>query len=758
MDGWKQTACILCSINCGLEVQLDGRRLARIRGDKAHPASQGYTCEKPTRLDHYQNGRHRLTSPLRRRADGGFEEVDWDTAIREVAAGLARVRDAHGGASILYYGGGGQGNHLPGAYARATRAALGSVYTSNALAQEKTGEFWVDGQLFGRPSCHTAPDFEHAEVAVFVGKNPWQSHGFPRARAVLREIAKDPARTLVVIDPRRTETAELADFHLQVRPGADAFLLSALLGVLAEEQLLDAGFLAARAAGAEDVLAALGEIPVGDYCARAGIDETMVRTVARRIAAAASVSILEDLGVQQAPHSTLNSYLEKLIVLLTGNFAKRGGVNLHTHFGALIGRGTSDRRSPVGGHRIIAGMIPCNAIPDEILTDHPQRFRALFVESANPAHSIADSQRMRQAIEALDFVVAIDVALTETARLADYVLPAASQFEKWEATFFTLEFPHNAFHLRAPLLDPMPGTLPEAEIHARLVRALGALEDADLEPLREAATQGRGAFAGAFFQALAANPKLGPLAPVVLYETLGQTLPDGAAAAAVVWALAHQAAQAYPESLRRAGFDGASPIEQGERLFDAILATRSGVIFSDDPPEVTWERVEHDDRRIHLAIPELLAELRDLRAEDPRTRDPGFPFVLAAGERRTSTANTIYRDPAWRRKDLDGALRMHPEDAQRLGLSDGDRARVTTKRGSAVAVVELTDTLLPGQLTLPNGFGLAVPGEDGREVVHGVAPNELTASEDRDWLAGTPWHKHVRARVEPASGARETAP
>jgi anaerobic selenocysteine-containing dehydrogenase len=752
MEPWHRTACILCSINCGIEVQLDGRHITRVRGDKAHPASQGYTCEKPARLDHYQNGRHRLTTPLRRRPDGSFEPIDWEMAIAEVASGFARVRDAHGGASILYYGGGGQGNHLPGAYSRATRAALGSVYASNALAQEKTGEFWVDGQLFGRPSCHTAPDFEHAEVAVFVGKNPWQSHGFPRARAVLREIARDPARTLVVIDPRRTETADLADFHLPVRPGTDAFCLAALLGVLVEEDLLDHDFLAAHAVGAPELLAALAGIPVAEYCARAGVDEATLREVARRIGRAASVSILEDLGIQQAPHSTLNSYLEKLAVLLTGNFAKKGGINLHTHFGALIGRGTSDRRSPVGNHRIIAGMIPCNAIPEEILTDHPKRFRALLVESANPAHSLADSQRMRQAIEALEFVVVIDVALTETARLADYVLPASSQFEKWEATFFTLEFPHNVFHLRAPLLPPLAGTLPEPEIHSRLVRALGAVTDADLAPLREAAAHGRGAYAAAFFQAFARNPKLGALAPVVLYETLGPTLPDGAAPAAVIWALAHQCAQAYPESLRRAGFDGASPLEQGEKLFEAILANRSGVIFSDDPPEETWKRVEHEDGKVHLTVPDLLAELATLRDEDPAERDPAFPFVLAAGERRTSTANTIYRDPSWRRKDAHGALRMNPDDAARLGIGDGGRARVTTKRGSVEAVVELSDTLQPGHVTLPNGLGLAHPDEQGRLAVTGVAPNDLTAYEDRDWLAGTPWHKHVRARVEAIAG------
>ena len=171
MSEWKSTACILCECNCGIEVQLggpDGRRLLRVRGDDAHPISQGYACEKPSRLDFYQNGPQRLTKPLRRRDDGTFEEIDWDTAIREVAARFAAIRDTHGGDSIFYYGGGGQGNHLPGAYGRSTRSVLGSRYQSSALAQEKTGEFWVDGQLYGRPRCHATGDFERAEVSVFV--------------------------------------------------------------------------------------------------------------------------------------------------------------------------------------------------------------------------------------------------------------------------------------------------------------------------------------------------------------------------------------------------------------------------------------------------------------------------------------------------------------------------------------------------------------------------------------------------------------
>ncbi len=472
-DGWHKTACILCSQNCGIEVQVEGRRLARLRGDRAHPTSQGYTCEKAQRLDHYQNPRGRLTSPLRRRDDGSFEEIDWDTAIREIAERLATVRDTHGGETIFYYGGGGQGNHLGGGYSRATRAALGSTYSSNALAQEKTGEFWVDGQLYGKPRCHTSGDFEHAEVAMFIGKNPWQSHGLPRARVVLKAIAKDPERALIVIDPRRTETAAMADHHLQVRPGGDPFVLAALLAVLVQEDLVAHDFLRDRTTGFELVKAALTSLPVAEYAARAGVPEVQVREVARRLSRAKSLSTFEDLGVQQAPHSTLNSYLEKLLYLLTGNFARRGAMNLHSHMVALVGGSDREASTPVGGHRIIGGMVPCNVIPDEILTDHPRRFRAMIVESANPAHSLADSARMREALAALEIVVVIDVALTETARLAHYVLPAASQFEKWEATFFNLEFPHNVFQLRAPLLAALPGTLAEPEIHRRLVRALG---------------------------------------------------------------------------------------------------------------------------------------------------------------------------------------------------------------------------------------------------------------------------------------------
>ncbi|OBK17580.1 molybdopterin-dependent oxidoreductase [Mycobacterium asiaticum] len=741
-DGWQHTACILCECNCGIVVQVEDRKLARIRGDKEHPWSQGYTCNKALRLDHYQNNRSRLTSPLRRRADGSFEEIDWDTAIVEIAEGFKHIRDTYGGEKIFYYGGGGQGNHLGGAYSGAFLKALGAKYRSNALAQEKTGEAWVDAQLYGG---HTRGEFEHAEVSVFVGKNPWMSQSFPRARVVLNEIAKDPGRSIIVIDPVVTDTAKMADFHLRVRPGSDAWCLAALAAVLVQENLCDEAFLAEHVHGVEPVRARLRAVPVADFAQRCGVDEELLRAAARRIARADSVAVFEDLGIQQGPNSTLCSYLNKLLWILTGNFAKRGAQHLHSSFAPLFS--TVSGKTPVTGAPIIAGLIPANAVPEEILTDHPDRFRAMIVESGNPAHSLADSTACREAFQSLELMVVVDVAMTETARLAHYVLPAASQFEKPEATFFNFEFPNNGFQLRRPLLEPLPGTLPEPEIWARLVRALGVIDEAELRPLREAALQDRQAFTEALFGSVAGNPTMSKLLPYVLYETLGPTLPSGMAGAAAVWGLAQKTAMTYPDAVRRAGHT------DGNALFDAILAGPSGVTFTVHEYEDDFELISHSDHRIALEIPEMLDDLDALATAPAALTTTELPIVLSVGERRAYTANDIFRDPSWRKRDVDGALRVSVEDAQSLGLADGGRARVTTAAGSAEATVEVTETMQPGHAALPNGFGLDYVGEDGLSVTPGVAPNSLTSTNWRDSYAGTPWHKHVPARIEacPAS-------
>jgi anaerobic selenocysteine-containing dehydrogenase len=215
----------------------------------------------------------------------------------------------------------------------------------------------------------------------------------------------------------------------------------------------------------------------------------------------------------------------------------------------------------------------------------------------------------------------------------------------------------------------------------------------------------------------------------------------------VLWALAHFAVQRDAEAIDRAGISGEGP-DQADALFDAILAGESGVVFAVDEWDASFGRVGAKDGRLQLAVPELFDALQSLATERPGGPDASYPFVLSAGERRSFTANTILRNPEWRRKDAHGALRVNPGDAQRLGIQDGGAARISTRRGSAEVHVEVSDRMQPGHVSLPNGLGLDFPDGEGEERVTGVSPNELTASEDRDWLAGTPWHKYTPARLE----------
>ena len=745
-DQWHTSVCILCSANCGVEIKLDGRRFTRVKGNKAHVGSQGYTCEKALRLDHYQNNRSRLTSPMRRREDGSYEEVDWDTAIDEVAARLAAVASEHGGDRILYYGGGGQGNHLCGAYGAATRKALGITRRSNALAQEKTGEAWVEGRMFG---THTHGHFAEAEVSVFLGKNPWHSHGFDAARRVLKEIAADDDRTMIVIDPRRTETADLADHWLAVKPGTDAFLLAAIGAVIVEEGLADDAWLAQNAVGHDETKAAFAAVPISEFADHCGIDEATIRVVARRIASTRSVAFYEDLGIEMAPHSTLVSWLHRAIWTLVGSYGAPGGHSAHTSFVPLFSYGTTGNEAtdPVTGGRIISGLIPCNELAEGILSDHPDRSRAMIVESANPVHSLAGSRRFREAMRALDFSVVIDIAMTETAHEADYVLPASSQYEKAEVTFFASNFPENHITLRAPILEPLEGTLPEAEIHARLARALGVYDDDDIEPLRAAAAHSRDAFTERFAAATVENPALGGVGALVLYESLGPTLPRGLEPAAALWFSAQQVAMRFPDQVRAAGHQG-DGADLGWALFDAFVGSRDGIIFTRHDHVDAFDLLRTPDQKIHVYIPELGEELAGLNDGPAQHTSDAFPIVLSAGERRSFTANTIMRDPSWRKKDVQGALRLSVGDAARHGINDGDRVRITTPGGEGVAVAEINETMMDGHMSLPNGMGLAYAPAGGEPEVVGVAPNELTTLDWRDPIAGTPWHKHVPARIE----------
>ncbi|BFM14663.1 molybdopterin-dependent oxidoreductase [Maricurvus nonylphenolicus] len=749
MSEWKPSACILCELICGIEVQKgEGNIITKVKGDKNHPGSQGYICNKAGRLSHYQNGTDRILEPLRRKADGSFETISWDTAISEIAEKMQGVKDQYGGDKILYLSGG-QGNHISGPYAASFRSTLGSIYKSNPIAQEKTGEMWVANQMFNSTGGVQRGDCENADVAIYLGKNPYHTHGFHQCRKKLQKLKKDENHKIVVVDPRRTESADIADMHLAVKNGTDAWMMAALVAIVIQEDWVDHAWMKKHTIGFEEVYPFFFNIPVAEYCKQCGIEEDQLRELARWIHEAESVAVWEDLGVQMNRNSTLISYLQRLLLTITGNFGKKGAQFIALPLVNIVSPNyRDDRRTPVTNSRIIGGLIPCNVVSEEILADHPDRMRAVWINGSNAVHSYAGSKNMAEALRATDITVVVDIAMTETAMEADYVLPAPTQYEKAEMSMFQFEFPHNVAQLRHPVFDAPETVLHEAEIYARLCEALGAIPQEIIVDLNQALAKGEQAFGDAFFKVVSENPGLVKMVPVILYRTLGQVLPEGLAAGAGYMPFCIELAMKNPEAVKAAGHKGEG-IELGMNLFRALIDSPSGVMLTHEEWDASFKRLGHPDQKIHLHLPEMIPELESLAEGFKPLTSPDYPFVLSCGERRDYTANGIYRDPAWRKVDYDCALRMSPSDAETLGLESGQLVRISTRQGEAQTVVEVNDRMRPGHISLPNGGGLQNNLNTEKAVQKiGAATNDLTSVDNRDFFAGTPWHKYVPANVE----------
>lgn len=767
-EDWKSSACMLCSIGCAIEVQVDGQNLTKIRGDKAALSSEGYICQKAARLDHYQNHSERLRKPLKKNVQGEFEEIEWDTAINEIAAKMKTIKKEHSGHAFAYYGGGGQGNHLGATYSSSLLSALGTPYLYTALAQEKTGDFWINGKLFGRQNCFAIEGMEHSDYVIVLGANPWSAHGIPKTRDILKAYKKDPERTMVVVDPRVSETAKMADIHLAVKPGKDAFLLSAIIAIILQEGLEDKAFIAEHTNGFEQIKQQFLDIPIAQYAEASGVSLEQLKTVAVGFAKARTATVRADLGIQQSLHSTLNSYLEKLLFLVTGNFNKAGGNHLIAQFAPIIGHS----KEPEDGAPVtrvtrmkgISKLFPPNILPLEIDTDHPERIRALIVDSANPALSGADSIAYRKAYAKLELSVTIDVALTETARLSDYILPAPTQFEKTEAAFFTFGFPTPYFHLRKPIIEIRPGeskaealgdTLPEAEIYRRLVVALRKIPDRFPKLERIAKLDRKFPFSRLFPIALAAslkaNPKWMPYVPVILYATLGKALPENMASAATLWGVSQFFATKYSKQVAKAGIRGKGYV-QGNALFQRMIDSDKPIALATFDYDDTWDLMRTKDKKVNLYIEEMSAALNALakEAKEAKNTDKNteYPFILMAGERRSYNANQIFRTPDWRKTDKEGAMRIHPEDLKALGLEDGGKAKCRSAT-SQIEVLLMEDAAVQkGMVTLPHGYGMLYTSKTGEMKQNGPAINELTATNHCDPIAKTPFHKHVPVAIE----------
>ncbi len=752
----NKTACILCNQNCGILIGQDEKEnFNKIIGDKEHPISEGYICQKATRLQYYQD-QIRLTSPLRKKSDGTFEEISWEIAIQEIADKLVHIRDTYGGTSIAYAGGGGQGNHMCGVFGSALRAACDTPYIYAALAQEKTGNFWVNGFLFGRQNTNYCEAVGEAEYVMIMGANPIQSHGFPKARPTVNEVARNPNKTLVVVDPRRSETAKKADIFMQVKPGKDAYLLAALLGHIIQNNLENKSFIEKRTVGFEQIKPHFLKIPIEKYATICGIDLNTIKEVAQGIVQAKTFALRSDLGIEQSHNSTLNAYLARLLFLVTGHFGREGTNCLHTALFPLIGHSKEPEEggvvTQVTKMKGIGKLFPPNILPLEIDTDHPKRLRALIVDSANPVATYADTAAQRKAIEKLELSVVIDVAMTETAKVAMYVLPAQTQFEKMESTFFNLEFPKNFFHLRHPICTPLENTLDEPEIHHRIVTAMGELPKSF--PLLAQIAKVDRRFPTLKLLPIALQittffkPQWKKYQLLILKETLGKALPyKYAKVAAFIWVAAHMYVKKYEKQVRRLGYKEKG-YALGEALFNKILNSKSGTLISEHTYEESWELIRHKDKKIHLEIKELLNWLDELsnKVEKEKKKARKYPFNLLAGERRSYNANALFRNPEWRKKDVEGVLKINPQDAQAYEIENGDWVKCYSSTGHVKIKIWITDEVPKGMLSMPHGYGFDYPNHT--EETTGALVNKLTALSECDPLAKTPYHKNVRVQIE----------
>ncbi|MDY6852302.1 MAG: molybdopterin-dependent oxidoreductase, partial [Thermodesulfobacteriota bacterium] len=479
MGQWKKTGCVMCAQNCGLEVLVEDNRIVRSRPDKENLRSQGYACRKGLNIAYHQHHAQRLTHPLKR-VGNGFEKISWDRALGEIAEKLRDIIDRHGPRSLAYMGGGGQACHFEAAFGVRLLRGLGSQYHYSALAQELTGFFWVQGRTAGRQYLTFVPDDDETDLLLVIGWNPWMSHQMPQARRVINRLSKDPDKLLVVIDPRRSETAVRADIHLPVRPGTDALLTRAMIAVILQEGRQDDEYLAAHVNGFDEVRSWFTGFDARAAIEVCGLDYKAVQDLCRLLATR-KWSLHADLGILMNRHSTLTSYLEVILLAVCGRLGAPGG-NVYPGYLMPLGANSNEYnpktwRTAATDFPAIMGTYPPNVMPEEIMSDGPDRLRAVMVGGSNPLRSYADTSAYEEAFARLDLLVTSEIAMTETAVLSHYVLPARSGYESWDSSFFAWTYPGVFFQMRRPVIEPAGEPLEAGEIWFRLADRLGLVPD-----------------------------------------------------------------------------------------------------------------------------------------------------------------------------------------------------------------------------------------------------------------------------------------
>ncbi|MEW2523888.1 molybdopterin oxidoreductase family protein [Streptomyces sp. NPDC047071] len=739
--------CPLCEATCGLTLTVEGTRVTGARGDRADVFSRGFICPKGASLGASDADPDRLRRPLVR-TGGRLAETSWDEAFAAVAAGLRPVVEAYGPHAVGVVLGNPNVHTMAGAlYPPVLLGALGTRSLFTASTVDQMPKHVSCGLLFGDPLAIPVPDLDRTDHLLVIGANPLDSNGslctapdFPGRLKALRARGG----LLTVVDPRRTRTARIADRHLAIRPGTDALLLAAMAQVLFADGLTRLGALEDHVTGLDELADAVRTFTPEAVATACDVPAATIRTLAHQLAAAPTAAVYGRVGASTVAHGTLTCWLVDVLNVLTGNLDRPGGVLF-----PLSATGRAPRpagpgrgfalgrwRSRVSGHPEAKGELPVAALAEEIDTQPrvpdsglgESPVRAVIAIAANPVLSAPDGNRLDKALESLDFMVSVDPYLNETARHAHVVLPPPppAQSAHFPFAFNALAVRNQVRYTRAAV--PLEaGRMPETEILARLVLAATGGHGTDPAAVDALVIERTLAEAVA-----APHTRVHGRDPADLAARLtGESGPERRLDLMLRLGPYGDGFGADPEGLSLARLlDHPHGIDLGPLAprVPEILKTRSG-------------RIELLPGPIAADLPRLARALRETPAE----------LVLVGRRHLRSNNSWMHNVPALTGGSNRCTLHVHPGDAARLGLADGRPARVTAAGGEIEALVEVTDAMRPGVVSLPHGWGHDRPGT--RLTVAAADPganvNQLLDGSLLDPLSGTAVLNGFAVRVAP---------
>ncbi|HJV69977.1 molybdopterin-dependent oxidoreductase [Ideonella sp.] len=693
--------CPLCEACCGLDVQVADGQVVAIRGRADDVFSHGYICPKGYALKDLHEDPDRLRQPLVRR-DGKLQPASWDDAFGEIERRLVPVIEQYGADAVALSVGNPAAHKMALLlyFARLARA-LGSKNVYSASTLDQMPKQLSSGWMFGHWLSVAVPDIERCDFLLILGANPMASNGSLWTVTDYRGKAKAlRARggQIVVVDPRRSETAAVADAHHFIRPGADVFLLAAMVNTVFAEGLARPGRLAEWTAGIDAVREAVAAFTPEAVAARCGIAAETIRGLARRLATTERACVYGRIGTCTQEFGTLSSWLVDVLNVLTGHLDAPGGAMFpkaaafaaNTLGKPGLGRGivTGRHASRVSGAPEVMGELPMTLLAEEIETPGKGQIKALITVASNPVLSSPGGPRLAKALDSLEFMVSLDIYLNETSRHADVVLPGVSPLQDphYDVTFPQLSHRNHA-RFSPPVFAPDAGEPTEWENLLRLlavVRGQGARADVlalDDELLAQEVGKQAGAHAPAVLAALGASGRRGP-----------ERLLDLA--------------------LRSGPYGDRFGLEPDGLNLDKVMAAPNGIDLGPLEPRIP-EMLRTPSGRIELAPPACLADMARARE---RLAEPA-PELVIVGRREVRSNNSwMHNLPTLAKGPQRCTVIVHPADAQRLGLADGAPARISARRANGdaaravTAPVAVSAEMMPGVVSLPHGWGHDLAG------------------------------------------------